>query len=119
VTAAFFGVLRPVGIVAGLLIVPVTTVFMIGSLIWLAAGFVLAPGILPGVLSSVLGRLSTGILSFLYRVLEQIVSFASRVPGFASPGWVPVLLVSLFIFSLVWFLDRRRRTAAGRLIPLL
>jgi competence protein ComEC len=118
VTAAFFGVLRPVGIVAGLLIVPVTTVFMIGSLIWLVSGFVLAPAALPGLLSSVPGRLSAGILSFLYRVLERIVSLASRAPGFASPGWVPVLLVSLLVFSLAWFLERRRRIAAGRLIPL-
>jgi hypothetical protein len=97
---------------------------MIGSLIWLVSGFALAllpgfaSGILPGVQSSALGRLPAGILSFLYRVLEQIVSLASGAPGFASPGWVPVLLVSLLVFSLLWFLERRRRIAAGRLIPL-
>jgi competence protein ComEC len=120
VTAAFFGVLRPVGIVAGLLIVPLTTVFMIGSLIWLVSGFLLAlaPGLSPGLQSSALGRLPAGILSFLYQVLERIVSLASRMPGFVSPGWVPVLLASLLVFSLIWFLERGKRIAAGRLIPL-
>jgi competence protein ComEC len=113
VTAAFFGILRPVGIAAGLLIVPLTTVFMIGSLIWLVSGFALALGLQP----AVLGPLA-GILSFLYRLLEQIVSFAARVPGFASPGWVPVLLASLFILALLWYLERGRRAAVGRLIPL-
>jgi competence protein ComEC len=115
VTAAFFGVLRPVGIAAGLLIVPLTTVFMIGSLIWLVAGFVLAP--VPGVPALFLDPLA-GILSFLYRILEQIVSFASRTPGFASPSWAPVLAGSLLVFALLWYREHRRRAAAGRLIPL-
>ncbi|MDR0998188.1 MAG: ComEC/Rec2 family competence protein [Treponema sp.] len=110
VTAAFFGVLRPVGIVAGLLIVPLTTLFMTGSLVWLVSGFVPVPGSL--------GRLLAGILSFLYRVLEQIVSAASRAPGFTSPGWIPVLAGSLLVFSLLWYLDRRKRIASARLIPL-
>ncbi|MDR3191842.1 MAG: ComEC/Rec2 family competence protein [Treponema sp.] len=115
VTAAFFGVLRPVGIVAGLLIVPLTTVFMIGSLIWLASGFVLA--FAPGIRLLVLDRPLAGMLSVLYRVLERIVSFAARAPGLADTGWVPVLLASLLIFALVWYLERRRRIEAGRLIP--
>jgi competence protein ComEC len=115
VTAASFGVLRPVGIAAGLLIVPLTTVFMIGSLIWLASGFVLA--LVPAIHPSVLGPLA-GILSFLYRVLEWIASAASRAPGFTSPGWIPVLAASLLAFSLLWYLDWRRRSVAGRLIPL-
>jgi competence protein ComEC len=114
VTAAFFGVLRPVGIAAGLLIVPLSTVFMIGSLVWLVSGFALA---LAGLQPSALGPL-TGILSFLYRLLEEIVSFAARIPGFASPGWVPVLLASLLILALLWYLERGRRAAAGGLIPL-
>ncbi|MDR0450037.1 MAG: ComEC/Rec2 family competence protein [Treponema sp.] len=115
VTAAFFGVLRPVGIIAGLLIVPLTTVFMIASLIWLAAGFALAPA---GIQPSALGGLPARILSFLYRILEQIVSLASRAPGFTSPGWAPVLSASLFAFALLWYLERRRRIFASRLIPL-
>jgi competence protein ComEC len=115
VTAAFFGVLRPVGIAAGLLIVPLTTVFMIGSLVWLVSGFAFS---LAGIPPSVLGRPLAGVLSFLYRVLEGIVSFASRAPGFTSPGWIPVLSASLLAFSLVWYLERRRRGIRGRLIPL-
>jgi competence protein ComEC len=112
VTAAFFGVLRPVGIAAGLLIVPLTTLFMTGSLIWLVSGFVLVPGL------QSLCRPLAWFLSFLYRVLEQIVSAASRAPGFTSPGWIPVLAASLLVFSLLWYLDRRKRINSARLIPL-
>jgi competence protein ComEC len=116
VTTAFFGVLRPIGIVAGLLIVPVTTVFMIGSLIWLALSFAL--GLAPGILSSILSLPLAKILSFLYRVLEWIVSLAARAPGFEGTGWIPVLALSLVILCLAWYLERRRRIVLGRLIPL-
>jgi hypothetical protein len=89
---------------------------MIGSLIWLASGFVLA--LVPGIQPSVLEGPLAGILSFLYQIMEQIVSVASRAPGFTSPGWIPVLAASLFIFFLLRYLDWRRRIVAGRLIPL-
>jgi hypothetical protein len=109
-------VLRPVGIVAGLLIVPVTTVFMIGSLVWLVSGFAL--GLIPGIQSLVQSLLAKP-LSFLYQALEQIVSLAARAPGFVISGWIPVLAVSLLVLCLVWYLERRRSFVTGRLVPLL
>jgi competence protein ComEC len=108
VSVYFFGVLRPVGIAAGLLIVPLTTVFMIGSILWLFLGFC-AP-----VLTVPLG---TG-LSFLYRALDALVNFAARAPGLARPGVIPVLAASLGLAALVIYFGNRRQSLRSRLAPL-
>ncbi|MDR2402981.1 MAG: ComEC/Rec2 family competence protein [Spirochaetaceae bacterium] len=84
VSAAFFGVLRPVGILAGILIVPLTTVFMIGSMIWLALNCLLPLLAIPAGL----------VLSFLYGILFRLVQVAGRVPGIGTADPQVVLVLS-------------------------
>jgi competence protein ComEC len=84
VSAAFFGVLRPVGILAGILIVPLTTVFMIGSMIWLVLNCLIP------LLSVPLGL----VLSFLYGILFRLVEAAGRVPGIGAADPPAVLALS-------------------------
>jgi competence protein ComEC len=92
-TAFFFGVLRPIGILAGLVIVPLTTLFMTAAMAWLALSFV-SPWA-----ASFLGR----GLSFLYAVMDRLVSQAARFPGIPSarPVWVLCLSLGLWVF-IVW-----------------
>jgi competence protein ComEC len=80
----FFGILRPVGILAGLVIVPVVSVFMILVLAGLVLSFA-APALFSPVSQA---------LTLLYRLLELMVSAAGRVPGFAAP--YPAVLAGAF-----------------------
>jgi competence protein ComEC len=94
VTAIFFGVLRPVGLAAGLVIVPLTTVFMILSIAWLALGLLFPP------LASLLGR----GLSLLYGLMDSLVALAAEVPGIPSPRPFWILGLSLGLSALIiWF----------------
>jgi competence protein ComEC len=83
--AAGFGVVRPVGILAGLVIVPLTTVFMIAVIAALPISFI-APFLTP--------YLGTA-LSLYYVLLERVVSLAALVPGFAANGWARELALTL------------------------
>ena len=100
VVVYYFGALRPIGIIAGLVIAPVSSLFMILSLAALAASFLPWP-IWDG-LDLALG--------YLYRFLEFLVSHASRVPGLTFSGALPVLAVSI-LFSLLILLIHRRDQA--------
>ncbi|MDR2792661.1 MAG: ComEC/Rec2 family competence protein [Treponema sp.] len=91
VSAAFFGVIKPFGIIAGLVIVPLTTVFMIGSLAALALVFI-AP--------SAPAWFDTA-LSLFYQGLESAASWAAIPPGIKIDRPVPVLLASFAIIALV------------------
>lgn len=71
VSAWFFGALRPAGILAGLALVPLTTVFMIGSVIWFGLDIV----------SPALSLIVNRPLSLLYLLMEKTVSLAARAPG--------------------------------------
>ncbi|GHU54580.1 hypothetical protein FACS189442_1010 [Spirochaetia bacterium] len=108
VSVYYFDTLRPIGIAAGLLIVPLTTVFMIGALIWLFLSFCIPVLTVP---------LGMG-LSFLYRVLDALVSLAARAPGLNQTGFIPVLAVSVGLSALLIYLGRRRRVLRRRLAPL-
>jgi competence protein ComEC len=117
ITAYCFGILRPVGIVTGLVLVPLTTVFMAGSMAWLALDPV----------SPALSGLLSPALSLLYGVMEKTVSLASRVPGLkaAAPSATPssaiplatplVLWSSLGLWLLLLCFAYRRRIAQDRL----
>ena len=106
VVAWVFGDLRPVGIFAGLVVAPLTTVFMVGSIAWLAVD-----AALPG-LSPLLAR----PLSLLYRAMEETARLAGLLPGLRANPYL-VLLASLAIaVGLVW-LDRRLRARRDRLEP--
>jgi competence protein ComEC len=115
VSAANFGILQPAGILSGLVVVPLTTFFMILSIGYLALPFLARP----------LGM----VLSLLYKTLDRLVGFSAGAPGIVlgtppSPGgllettrWLPVLVLSLVLGVLVWFLARRRALRAGCLSP--
>jgi competence protein ComEC len=106
VTAWFFGTLRPVGILASMILTPLTTVFMIGSMIWLALNLISPP------VSLLLGY----PLSWLYRLMERTAFAAAKMPGItASPALV--ISLSLLIMAAILFFDHRRRLAANRLEP--
>jgi competence protein ComEC len=96
VVVLYFGTLRPIGIIAGLVIAPLSSLFMILSLAALIASFIPFP----------LWNLLDIILTLLYRVLESLVSLAGRVHGFSFSGPGPVLCFSVLIWLLLLFLQR-------------
>jgi competence protein ComEC len=103
----FFGVLRPAGIIAGLIIVPLVTVFMFFALAALAGGMIFPP------LLSPLGF----ILSALYNLLDRVVSFAALAPGFLVPYPLPVSVFSLGMAAALICLGNRLLTLRKRLAP--
>jgi competence protein ComEC len=82
VVAACFGILRPIGIVAGLVMIPLTTVFMLGAMLFLVVGAI-AP-VAP-------------IVAALYDALTGVAVLAARIPGVSVSGAVPALLVSTLV----------------------
>jgi len=105
VTCFTFGRIAPVGIIAGLALVPLTTVFMIGSMIWLFLDFF-----------SLSGFLNTP-LSLLYQLMEKIVSFSGKVPAITSANSFLILFFSLALSLLIVALEYRRRATLLRLKP--
>ena len=102
----FFGDLRPMGIIAGLVLAPLVTVFMVGALIWLGLS-----AIFP-VISSVIEK----PLSFLYWIMEKTAELAAYVPGVSANSYL-VLLLSLIITALVVLFGCRRYAEANYLKP--
>jgi competence protein ComEC len=88
--AADFGVVRPVGMLAGLVIVPLTTVFMIAVIAALPISFI-SPFLMP--------YLSMALTLF-YALLERIVALAALVPGIAAHGWARELALTLLAAGL-------------------
>jgi len=102
VTAWFFSDIRPVGILAGLILAPLATVFMVLSVAWLGLDFILSPlSFLPG-----------KILSLLYRLMEKTAALAAAVPGIRANPFL-VIFLSLLITAAILWLDSRRRITAG------
>jgi competence protein ComEC len=107
VTVHFFEVLRPVGIAAGLFIVPLTTLFMAASMGVLALDFLVPP--LAGPVS--------GFLSLLYALLEKLVSLAARAPGFSFPSLPLAAVLSAALSFLILLLKSRYITGRRCLAP--
>ena len=106
VSAWFFNDLRPVGILAGLALAPLATVFMALSIAWLGLDFIFP------FLSSLLGK----VLFLLYRLMEKIAALAAIAPGIRANPFLVIILSLLITVTILW-LDRRRRIMAGRLEP--
>jgi competence protein ComEC len=83
--AAGFGVVRPAGVLAGLVIVPLTTAFMIAVIAALPLGIVLP----------FLARYLDWALSLFYVLLERLVSLAALAPGIVANGWMRELIITL------------------------
>jgi len=97
VVAFFFGTLKPIGILAGLLIVPLASLFIVLALAALIASF------LPFPLWNVLDI----ILTVIYRFLEYLVLLAGRVPGFTISNPMPVLFFTIFLWLIIVFIQKR------------
>jgi competence protein ComEC len=106
ISAWFFGTLRPVGIAAGLVITPLTTLFMILSIVWLGLDLVLP------VLSNLLAK----AISMLYRILEIFAELAGHVPGIEVNPYL-ALFFSLLTTAIILWLAYRRGACAKRLEP--
>ena len=101
-----FGMIAPAGIIASLAIVPLTTVFMIGSIIWLVLDFISI---------SVLLSLP---LSLLYRLMEIIASITGSIPRvFANPSLI--LVISVVLSLGIAALEYKKRAALLKLTPFL
>jgi competence protein ComEC len=107
VSAASFGVIRPIGIAAGLIIVPLTTLFMVGAIIWLALDPLIPLLALP----------VEAALSLIYDILGRLVSLAALVPGIVSRGPMVELWVSLGTAVLCVYLQNRRLRRRSTLAP--
>jgi competence protein ComEC len=97
ITAGFFGLVQPVGIFAGLVIVPLTTVFMILALIHLGLTFTLP----------VLSPLSAWGLSRLYGLLKVVVKTGGSLPPLTLNSPWPVLALSLCSILVLVLLEGR------------
>jgi predicted membrane metal-binding protein len=95
VTAAFFGTVQAAGILAALVIVPLTTLFMLISM---------AEPLLS--LVSPLGKAADAVLSLLYLVLDRLAGAAARFPAFQAATLtqaaffiLPVLAVTVYVVN--------------------
>ena len=107
VVVMYFGTLRPVGIVAGLILAPLCTVFMILSLAALLAGFLPVP----------LWDFLDIALTAIYRVIEFTVNLAGAVPGIETSNVAPVLIITIILWIMIlyiktWDDERRNRVAS-------
>jgi competence protein ComEC len=107
VTAASFGILRPVGILAGLVIVPLTSVFMIGAMAALVLNFSVPFAARP------LGF----VLSLIYYILDRLVSLAALAPGIPALGWAVETVLSLGIAVPCMILGKRYAQLRNSLAP--
>jgi len=107
VVSLYFASLRPIGIVAGLILAPLSSVFMIFSMAALALSFLPFP--LWDALDFVLTR--------IYRLLESMVSLAGHAGGISIHNAFAVLIFSLLFWSLIFLLEKwdlaRRKSIAS------
>jgi len=99
-----FGYIAPIGIIAGLAIIPLTTIFMIGSIIWLLLDFFSVSFIL------------NLPLTWLYRSMEIISSLASKVPGIRANA-VLVIIISIIMLITIAVFDYKRKSGQLNLKP--
>jgi competence protein ComEC len=93
ISAFFFGTIYPIGILAGLIVVPLTSLFMIVLIL------VLPLLAIPGV-SGPIGNL----LSVFYTILSKLVAGAGQVPGIPIANPVPLwIITAVLAFLLIGF----------------
>jgi competence protein ComEC len=99
VVAFCFGSLRFIGLLAGLIIAPICSLFMLFSLAALIASFLPFP----------LWNMLDFILTLVYRLIEFLVSAAGRVPGLSISNPVLVMVFVVVLWGLVLFLQKKDR----------
>jgi len=99
-----FGSPAPAGIIAGLIVVPATTVFMIGSIIYLVLDFIS--------LSAFLDL----PLSLLYKLMEKTAFIAGKAPLVSMPPSF-ILFLSVFLLLFIIIFNKRQSLQRQRLQP--
>ncbi|MDR1257509.1 MAG: ComEC/Rec2 family competence protein [Spirochaetaceae bacterium] len=102
VCSAFFGSLQPVSIAAGLLLAPLTTFFMIGSIAYLPLYFIVRP----------LSAIAVYALSLAYRLLEAIAAIAGRFPKIMLSNVLFSITISLIMpvaVTFVYYFIQKKR----------
>lgn len=99
ICAFYFGILRPAGLFAGLLLAPLGSLLLLGSLSFLILSFI----------SPVLAEIPASIMNILYCINDAIVRNAARLPGFKVNMVYVLLLLSLAVSFLLVYLRRRGR----------
>jgi competence protein ComEC len=105
---ARFGIWYPAGIVAGLLLVPLTTALLWAGLGWLPLVTIPWPFLID---------LGAQGLAALYEIIAQCVEVFARIPGIAVPSsFVPWAMgaAALALAGCAVLLPARRQAAAGR-----
>jgi competence protein ComEC len=110
VTGAFFGMIRPIGILAGVFIVPLVTLFMILSIAWFALQ---AIPVIGNSVGTVIGK----VLDFLYTVLDLMVLEAGKVPGLAVSKSGLLLMICASIFIILFLAYKQIRKIRMRFVP--
>jgi competence protein ComEC len=106
VLAAFFGTIMPIGIAAALVIVPLSTLFMILSIIWFVVQNV-------PFLSSLIGK----VLDFIYTVLDLMVLQAGKVPGWAVTNTAVICVMCIVIGLILLLAYKQIRKVRMRFVP--
>ena len=96
VVVFYFGGLRPIGLLAGLFLAPLSSLFMILALAALAAGFLPFP----------IWDLLDFVLGWFYRFLEFLVSLAGAVPEIPFSNPIPILVFSVLFWLAVVLIQR-------------
>jgi competence protein ComEC len=106
VTGSFFGVIRPIGILAGLFIVPIVTLFMITSIVWFALQAV-------PFINLVIGK----VLDFMYTILDMMVLEAGKAPGIETSNTGLLLLICVVMFLVLFLAYKQIRKIRMRFVP--
>ena len=101
VVALYFGSLRPIGIFAGLVLAPLSSLFMVMALAALVAAFLPLP----------IWNIFDFFLTVVYRLIESIVSIAGNIPGLQIPYPLAVLTGAVFFWAIILYFQRRDSTA--------
>jgi competence protein ComEC len=105
ITSFSFGIIVPTGIITSLLIVPLTTIFMIGSIGWLLLDFISLSGFL------------NMPLSLLYFTMEGIVRITGKVPGIHIGSPSLIIALSVFLSLMIFTFEYKQRMARLKLQP--
>lgn len=107
VSAAAFGSLRPIGILATLIVAPAATALMIGGLAWFALDIVAPP--LAIAVGNIVGLAAT--------VSGKAVELAAEVQGLEFKSYWAVLVASLVVASLLVYGRHRLNETRNRIDP--
>jgi len=106
VVSHVFGDVRPAGILAGIVIAPLTTAFMVGSILWLCVD-----ALIPALSAALAWPLAQ-----LYDIMEGVARIAGHIPRLSlGPG--AAISTSLALSALIVWLGLRLKARRDRLAP--